>query len=201
VTAAALTGVFAAYATAAGLDWVWELTAVTVTGLAALALIGAGRTTSPPLTLRPATEADIPRRELTGFGWGALALLMAWTVMVAQAIPLISQWELGDSRAAVERGDFHHALEAAGAAQDIEPWAATPYLQIALIHEERSDLPAARTAIDRAIARSPRDWRLWLVAARIQTKLGDIREAEQSLRQAASLNPRSPLFEGLPTDS
>ena len=200
VTAAALTAVFAGYATAAALDWVWELTAVTVTGVAVLALIGSAATSSSGPALRVATPKDISSRAMRGFGAGALALLVGWVLIVVQAVPLIAQWEIGDSRAAVEQGDLEHALEAARGARDIEPWAATPYLQIALIHEELSELPAAATAIDRAIARSRRDWRLWLVAARIQTKLGDVREAERSLRRAASLNPRSPLFEGLPTD-
>ena len=51
----------------------------------------------------------------------------------------------------------------------------------------------SRSEVDAAIRRDPQDWRLWLIRARIETKLGAIRAATASLRHAAELNPRSPL--------
>ena len=47
-----------------------------------------------------------------------------------------------------------------------------------------------------AIARNSRDWRLWLVSARLSAKAGDVQAARRSLCRAAELNPRSPLFSG-----
>ena len=54
----------------------------------------------------------------------------------------------------------------------------------------------ARGSIENAIAHDQDDWRLWLVAARIQTKAGAIAEARESLARARELNPKSELFTG-----
>jgi tetratricopeptide (TPR) repeat protein len=116
---------------------------------------------------------------------------------MAQAIPLLAHGEIRDSEAALARGDFDAAFSSARAARDIQPWAATPYLQLALVSEEANLLPRARQWIDESIERDDRDWRLWLVSARLETKLGRVAAAERSLRRAVSLNPRSPLFAGL----
>ena len=62
-------------------------------------------------------------------------------------------------------------------------------------------LRPAETWIEKAIARDSEDWRLWLVAARLETKLGRVAAAERSLDRAVELNPRSPLFKGLVDDT
>jgi O-antigen ligase len=175
---AALIACFLAYAIAAGLDWMWELTVVSVVGIAALgwALGSDGEFERRAVPLR----VFIP----------AIAVL----AVVAQAIPLISTVAIRDSQAAVRRGDLGEALDDAQSARRIEPWAARPYLQLALVLEEGGRLPAARRAVRKAIQRDADDWRLWLVQARLETRAGAIRAARRSLRRAAALNPRSPLF-------
>ena len=90
--------------------------------------------------------------------------------------------------------DTEAALDRAEAAQALEPWAASPYLQLALVRETAGDLAGARAAIEDAIERDPLDWRLWLVRTRLETKDGAIAEARESLARAVELNPRSPLF-------
>lgn len=60
--------------------------------------------------------------------------------------------------------------------------------------EQRGDLPAARRSVRDALENDRQDWRLWLISARIETKLGDIDAAQRSLAEARRLNPRSPLF-------
>ena len=67
----------------------------------------------------------------------------------------------------------------ARAARRIQSWAPDPWLQLALVYEQRGDLEAARTAIWRAIREDREDWRLWLVLARLDTKLGEIVEARE----------------------
>ena len=79
------------------------------------------------------------------------------------------------------------------AAAKIEPWAATPYLRLALAEEGAGDLASARRAIGGATRRDPSDWRLWLVAARIESRLGDPEASARSRARARFLNPRSPL--------
>jgi hypothetical protein len=200
VYAAALTGVFLGYVTAAGFDWVWELTSVSLVGFVALALVS-GRATAAPVGLS-VMEADGPSHVvLRRFGFGVAAILLAWGLIFAEAIPLLAQREITHSQAAARRGDLREALTAAGSARDIQPWAATPYLQLALVSEQVGALRLAQKWIDRAIARDRRDWRLWLASARIETKLGRVEGADRSLRRAVELNPRSPLFKGMAAQS
>ena len=189
-TVAGLTAVVAGFAVAAGIDWMWELTVVTVVAVVASALL-TGAATEPPMALRPVGASEGPGRR---FGVAVLALVVAWAIIVAQAIPLLTQYELRRSRDAVRSGDPIEARTAALAARDIEPWAASPYLQLALIDERVGQLASARLWTDDAIERSPKDWRVWLVAARLDTKLGRVAAASRSLSRAVELNPRSPLF-------
>lgn len=197
VTIAALTSLFAAFAFAAGFDWVWELAAVSIVALVALAQISGPSTVAlePVRIARPGEPPDwtLSRRVL----FGVVAGVTAWILLSAQAIPLLADREVARSQDAVARGDVEEASRAAEAARSIQPWAATPNLQLALVSEEAGDLDRARVWIDEAIERNGGDWRLWLVSARIETKLGRVAAAERSLRRAVELNPRSPLFQGL----
>ena len=130
-------------------------------------------------------------------GIAAVALVAVVPVVIgSQAIPLASALKVRDSQAAVAEGDGDAALSDALAAAKLQPWAASPHLQVALVYEQLGELENARQAIRTAIARDASDWRLWLVRARIETKLGEIEDALHSLDRAASLNPRSPLFAG-----
>jgi hypothetical protein len=191
-TTAAFTAAFLAFALGAGIDWMWELTVVSVVGFACLGLLTGPATTvlgRPRLARRDDRAA--PRRR---FAVGAAALALGWLVVCSQAIPLLSQIKLVDSREAVAEGDGDDAVSDALAARALQPWAASPYLQLALVHERMGEVPAARDWIGEAIERDSEDWRLWLVAARIETKAGEAEDAVRSLRRAAELNPRSPLF-------
>jgi O-antigen ligase len=175
---AALIAAFAAYAIGAGLDWMWELTVVSVVGIAALGWV-------------LGSDGELKRG---AFPLRLLIPAVAFFAIVAQAIPLISTVAIRDSQGAVGRGDLVAALDNAQSARRVEPWAASPYLQLALVLEEAGRLGAARRTIADAIERDRDDWRLWLVQARLETKAGAIRAARRSLRRAATLNPRSPLF-------
>ena len=201
VTTAALTSLFVAYAAAAGFDWIWELTAVSVVGMVALALVSGPATGvyKPLRSARPAESAGWTSRRR--FGLGLLTGLTAWVLIVAQAIPLLADREVARSQAAVDDSDLGKAMDAAQVARDIQPWASTPYLQLALVSEVQGDVAGARTWIEKAIERDARDWQLWLVSARLETKLGHVEEADRSLRRATELNPRSPLFTGLEAEA
>jgi tetratricopeptide (TPR) repeat protein len=196
VSVAAAGGAFVGFLFAAGIDWMWELTVVPCVGLVLLGLL-TGPASAPLPRVGSATPAAVRPRPWRG---SALAALVAgWGLMILLAIPLLAELQLGDSRAAAVRGRADEALKSATRASRIEPWAASPYLQIALIEEQAGRLRPARRSIHRAIDRSPTDWRLWLVDARIETKLGEIRSAKASFARARSLNPRSPIFSQAPT--
>jgi tetratricopeptide (TPR) repeat protein len=179
---AALAAAFLAYAFAAGIDWMWETTVVSLVGMACLGLLVARDA--------PRARVGVPVRAAVAF--------VALAVLVLQALPLLGALELDESRAAVRGGDLAEARIHARRARDLQPWAATPYLQLALVAEEAGDLAIARTRIRDALRRDASDWRLWLVAARLDTKAGDVAAARRSLARAVALNPRSPLFANSP---
>jgi tetratricopeptide (TPR) repeat protein len=113
------------------------------------------------------------------------------------AVPMLAQERLEQSQAAADRGDVAEAVNAAEGARSLEPWASSPYLQLALIEEQADDLGRANSYIKDALERDSLDWGAWLVAARIQTKAGLIGQGRRSLRRAEALNPKSQLFEDL----
>jgi tetratricopeptide (TPR) repeat protein len=190
---AALTAVFLAFLFEAGIDWMWEVTAVTSVAMACLGLL-LGHASRP--AVRDWRERRDRARERRALALRTAALLVGIAVIAFQAIPLLVAMKIEDSREAAADGDPVGAIEEALGARSLQPWASSPYLQLSLVAEETGNLDLARGWIDDAIARDPRDWRLWLVGARIDTRLGLIDSARERLRHAIELNPRSPLFAG-----
>ncbi len=122
---------------------------------------------------------------------------VALAAILFVAVPMLAQNRLEESQAAAARGDAAGAIEAADDARAVEPWASSPYLQLALLEEQQGNLGEANRHIEDALERDRSDWSTWLVAARVQTKAGFIRRGRRSLRQAERLNRRSQLFEAL----
>jgi hypothetical protein len=188
---AALLALVSAFLFEAGIDWMWELTAGSVIAVLALGLL-TGPATEPVYSGLAAAEAKRKGRPLLRIAVAAIA----FGLIVAEAIPLLANMEVRRSQEAVDRGNLVEALDRAESAQSIQPWAASPYLQLALVQELGGRIDEARTSIETALDHDQSDWRLWLVAARIQTKAGDIAAARQSLAKARELNPESRLFTG-----
>jgi O-Antigen ligase len=184
-TAAALIACFLAYALGAGIDWMWELTVVTVVGLACLGLLTQSPGWRPNGALQPGRLPLAARIAVPLLA--AILVLLQWSSM-------LSSISVRESEAAVEAGDEIGAIAAAQDARALAPWAASPHLQLALVYEEDGQLGAALSQIREAIQRDRHDWRLWLVQARFETRMGRIAAARRSLARAAALNPRSPLF-------
>jgi tetratricopeptide (TPR) repeat protein len=181
---AALLGTFTAYAIGASVDWMWELTAVTAVGVAALGLL------TGPATL-PSAPARPRRRLIPTVAVGLAGLAIA----AVEAAPLLAGVEVSASQAAVRAGKTGAAEAHASDATRITPWAGSPYLQLALVEEAAGDLAGARHAAAESIRRDRDDWRPWYVASRIETELGDDAAAHGDLDHARALNPRSPLVD------
>jgi O-antigen ligase len=182
-TTAALAASFVSFAVAASADWIWELTVVAVVGVALLALTV--QATAPPHPTRRPVSISVA---------GRLAVAAASVVLIGmQAILMFSDLEIGASQGAVRSGDTRSALAHALDAHAIEPWASTPYLQLALIAEQEGRIRQARRWTQQAINRAPSNWTLWLVSARLATKAGSIGAARRSLREARRLNPLADL--------
>jgi hypothetical protein len=184
-TVAALLALVLGFVLGAAIDWVWQLPAI-----AALALLSLGLLTGP------ATASD-DRREpsrTASFGVRAALVVAAWIVICAQALPFLSSEEVAASQRAAARGELGEALERARSAEAVQPWAASPHLQLALVREEAGQVRRARRDIASAIARDSSDWRLRVVAARLAVKAGDVEAARAQLARARALNPRSRLL-------
>ena len=197
-TVAGLLAAFLAFALAAAIDWMWELTAVSVVAFVVLGLL-MGPATSNAEAGAGMFEGDERTDRAPGVGSAIAAVLVVTAtpfILGSQVIPLVSTLKVRDSQAAVRERDADRALSDALAAAKLQPWASSPHLQVALVHEEVGELEDARGAIREAIAQDASNWSLWLVASRIETKLGRVEEARRSLDRAVALNPRSPLFAG-----
>ena len=187
---AASAGLLAGFLVALGLDWIWELPAVAVVGVIAIALL-----VGPATSARAeAPQAARNRSRFVPLAARGAVVVVALAVIAGQAIPLLAQDDLEVSKDRFAAADLDGARDAALEARDVQPWAASPHLQLALVEEAMGDLPAARDAASEAIERDPLDWRLWLTRARIDEASGLSAEAEADLARAVELNPRSPLF-------
>ena len=180
VAAAAACGI--AFFVAAAYDWVWQLAGIAVVGVGMLGFaLGA-----------------LPSQRASGWGrFGALRPVVA-VVAVAAIIPqfvvLAAGSHLRKSQAAFSARDAATARSQALSAKAIEPWAASPYLQLGLVSESEGNYDAAARSLDEAISHSRRDWSLWLIAARIEVERGAIGLARRDLDEARRLNPHSSLF-------
>jgi O-antigen ligase len=187
---AALLALVAAFLFEAGIDWMWELTVVSAVAMLALGLL-TGPATEPAFT---GLQAVAPRRGRPVLRIAVAAI--AFGLIIAETIPLLADMEVRKSQESVNAGNLTQALDEAQSARSIQPWAASPYLQLALVQELGGQIDQAQGSIEQALGNDESDWRLWLVAARIQTKAGDIAAARQSLAKARALNPKSELFAG-----
>ena len=181
---AGLTAALVAFVLGATIDWMWDLAAVGAVGVICLGLVVG------PATAQGDPLGPVRSRGGVRIGVGACVLGLA----LLQAVPLIAHLKIEESQDALKEGDANAALAAAEDARDVQGWAASPHLQLALVHETRGDLELAREEISDAIDHDRSDWRLWAVAARIEEASGDTAAARQSLDEARSLNPRSPQF-------
>jgi hypothetical protein len=180
IAAAAACGI--AFFVAAAYDWVWQLAGIAVVGVGMLGIA---------LGALPSSRASAWRR--IGVIRPLVAVL-AVAAILPQVVLLAAGLHLRNSQAAVNAGNGTRARSEALAAKAVEPWAATPYFQLALISEAQAHYGAAHLYLDEALSRTPEDWSLWVAAARIDTKRGDIPAAERDLAEARRLNPHSLLL-------
>jgi hypothetical protein len=173
----------AAFVVAAGIDWVWELAVIPIVFLLLAAAILGHRVHWPD---RPAGPGNsVMRLAAVPVALAALAVIL---------IPVTKTTTLRDSQAQVRSSSLVSALDDARSAAKIEPYAAGPNLQQALILELRGDLGPAAAAARTATQAEPTNWRNWIVLSRIEAKRARAQEAVAAYKKARALNPRSPLF-------
>jgi O-antigen ligase len=182
VAAAAACGI--AFFVAAAYDWVWQLAGIAVVGVGMLGFA---------LGALPSTRASARGRSAV---LRPVLALVAVAAIIPQYVVLAAGSHLRNSQVASRAGDGTRARSEALSAKAIEPWAASPYLQLGLISEDQGHFNAAAHWLDEAISRSRRDYTLWLTAAKIETQRGRARAAVRDIDEARRLYPHSTAFGG-----
>jgi hypothetical protein len=125
ISAAAACGI--AFFAAAAYDWVWQLAGIAVVGVGMLGIA---------LGALPSARAG---------AWGRLGALrpavavVAVAAIIPQFVVLVAGTHLTNSQAAFNAGDATEARSQALAAKAIEPWAASPYLQLGQVSEAQGN--------------------------------------------------------------
>jgi O-antigen ligase len=180
---AAATASVAGFCAASGYDWMWQLAVAPVAALllgAAILVYHEPRSRSES---RPAWRVWAPR--------GAV-VAVAISALIGVAIPFAATAAIRSSQANVRAGHLHAALNDAATAQRLEPYAAAPRLQRALILEQEGDLKGAQVAIAQASAREPSNWQIWLIRSRIDAESSNAGAAVRDYRHAHILDPLDP---------
>jgi O-Antigen ligase len=182
---AVLLAVALAYAVGVAIDWYWEIAASGAVFFAAAGAIVAGRCSQ--LVRGQPTRNGAGSRSGIGLAIGGLAV--AWISALALVGPLLVDREIDQSRAAAADGDIAQAEQHARNARSIEPWAASPYAQLALIAEFDAQHGVAIERLDQAIDREDGNWTYYYLRARNEHAAGRIEAARRDLAEARRLNP------------
>ena len=177
----AVVATLAVFLLQAGVDWLWETTAVTALALAGPAM----------LWCRLGSEGRRARLAAPARVGATVACLGMCLLLVPGAV---STSLVRRSQQAMTQGDLRDAAAKADDAVASAPWAATPRLQRGLVAEAAGDLPAARASIREAVEREPENWRHPLALARVEAESGDPGAAVRQLRRARALRPQAAVF-------
>jgi O-antigen ligase len=180
-----------AFAIGAGTDWFWEIAGIGAIFFLAAGALVAARCSQLAQARAGATTLGVRRR----FGLTVAGLGLAWIVALALIGPLLVDREIDTSNAAAADGDLAAAVDHAETARSIEPWAASPYLQLGLLAESQKDYATAAQRLTEAIDREEGNWQLFYLRARIRHLAGEDAAAKGDLQEAQRLNPEEKCLE------
>jgi hypothetical protein len=161
---AAIAAAGVAWAVHAGIDWDWEMPAVSL----------------PIFALGASAVARSRRRavrEPPRIGWRAAAVVAAVVVALLPLLLTLSQHYLDQSRDAAGNGDCTRAIDSARSSLDAVGQRAEPYQVIAYCEQQLGRGAASVAAIRAAVKRDPEFWRY--------------RYDQSLLEAAAGLDPRA----------
>jgi hypothetical protein len=173
-----------AFMFSAGFDWIWQVPVVPVAFLLLVAAV-----------ITP-VAASVPgsRRARTRLATRAGAVVLSAACLGLIGTPLAMTAAVRRSQADVNAGHPTAALAAARTAINIEPGAATPEMQAALVLELQGRFSDAVIYARQATTNEPQNWDAWLVRSRLEAESGHPGLALYAFDRAHSLNRESPLF-------
>ncbi|MEA2193576.1 MAG: hypothetical protein QOG42_10 [Solirubrobacteraceae bacterium] len=178
---AATTGAYVAYLVHTGVDWDWELPAITLVALlcgVALLVAGLGR------------SAGVPVLTARGRAAGLAATL---ALALFSLIGLFGNHALAESGRALDAGNPRGAAEAARSATRWAPWSAEAHHAWARADAGLRRAEPAREQLRTAVRMNPYDWRIWFDLGTVTSG----RERRRAFAEAASLNPLQPEISAL----
>jgi O-antigen ligase len=178
-----------ALAVALGIDWFWEILAIGGLFFLFGALAVAARCAQAALG-----EGTDGANEGQRWGLTAGALVVAWIAAIALVGPLLVEREIDASRDAAADGNLVSAVDHAERARSIEPFAASPYVQLGLLAQLQGEYEAAISHFTNAIDREDENWQWFYLRSKVEGEAGDEAAAEADLERARELNPISPCL-------
>jgi O-antigen ligase len=178
-----------AMAVAFGLDWFWQIVGMgsIFFGFAGIAIAGRCAQLAP---------ADAPAHPEEGRRWAltAATLAVAWVAAVALVQPLLVEHEITASQNAAAANDLQRAVDHAERARTIEPFAASPYVQLGLLAQLQGEYEAAISHFTKAIDREGDKWQWYYLRSKVELEAGQKAAAEADLEKARELNPLDPCL-------
>jgi O-antigen ligase len=187
---AALLAVALAFAVAAGIDWFWEIAGLGAVFFLAAGVLVAARCNQLALDPRREPASSEGRR----YGFVVAGIAVGWIAAIGLIGPLLVDREIDASQSAAAENDIAAAVDHAERARSIEPWAASPYVQLGLLAELQGEYEAASIHFTRAIEREDRNWQLYYLRSRVEHEAGNEADAQADLDRAGELNPREDCF-------
>jgi hypothetical protein len=167
-------GAYVAYLLHAGVDWDWEMIAVTITGL----LCGTAA------LVRSRTDDEVPISRSWRLGLIGVPLVLAAIGFVG----VNGNGAVADARDDANQQQWTASEDAAAKAEGWMPWSSDPWQFIGEAQLARGDRTSAAASFHTAIDKDPNDPDLWQGLAFAATG----RERRQALTEALRLNPRNP---------
>jgi len=180
-----------AFAVGAAIDWFWEIAGVGAIFFLAGGALVAARCSQLAQARSQKNGSEDGRR----FGLTVAGLGLAWITALALIGPLLVDREIDSSNASAADGNIPAAVGHAENARSIEPWAASPYLQLGLLAESQGEYGPAVHRLGQAIDREEDNWKLYYLRARVEHKAGDDAAAERDRKEAIRLNPEEECLE------
>ena len=176
---------YVAYLVHAGVDWDWELPAVTIAALTC----GIG--------IIAAAARDEGRWLATPMRWAAVAAALA--VAPVAFVGLVGASALSASQDALDRGRWAKAEDEARKADRWWRWSPEPWQQLGEAQLGAGDTSSAAASFRKAVSKDRHDWLLWYQLASVTEGA----EARRATAEAARLNPfyRDDVQEGTPSAS
>ncbi|MEZ5076269.1 MAG: O-antigen ligase family protein [Solirubrobacterales bacterium] len=183
---AALLAAMLAFAVGAAWDWFWEIAA-----MGAIFFLVAGVVVGVRCSQLGGAAAPTRRDGNRRYGLAMLGVAASWIAAAALIGPLLVEREIESSRDAAAAGNYVAAVDHAGTARSIEPWAASPYIQLGLLAEAQGDYVTAIAHYTDAIEREDRTWQWYYLRSKAERAAGDEAAAARDLERARELNPLS----------